>query len=71
MYYFIEASIALLISFIINLFVVSVFAEGLYGKTNAELVSVIFNFVFKFNTSLFNLQSNDKTNPMVLNFVPL
>ncbi|XP_071499691.1 LOW QUALITY PROTEIN: natural resistance-associated macrophage protein 2-like [Diadema antillarum] len=37
MYYFIEASIALLISFIINLFVVAVFAEGLYHKTNAEL----------------------------------
>ncbi|XP_072179697.1 natural resistance-associated macrophage protein 2-like [Diadema setosum] len=37
MYYFIEASIALLISFIINLFVVAVFAEGLYHKTNSEL----------------------------------
>ncbi|XP_072029435.1 natural resistance-associated macrophage protein 2-like [Amphiura filiformis] len=37
MYYFIEASIALLISFVINLFVVSVFAEGLYGKTNKDI----------------------------------
>eukprot|EP00057_Strongylocentrotus_purpuratus_P030494 XP_781841.3 PREDICTED: natural resistance-associated macrophage protein 2 isoform X2 [Strongylocentrotus purpuratus] len=36
-YYFIEASIALLISFIINLFVVSVFAEGLHDKTNAQV----------------------------------
>ncbi|XP_041478398.1 natural resistance-associated macrophage protein 2-like isoform X1 [Lytechinus variegatus] len=36
-YYFIEASIALLVSFIINLFVVSVFAEGLHDKTNAQV----------------------------------
>lgn len=34
MYYFIEAAIALLISFIINMFVVSVFAEGYYGKNS-------------------------------------
>ena len=38
-YYFIEASIALFVSFIINLFVVSVFAEGFYGKSNAQIVS--------------------------------
>jgi natural resistance-associated macrophage protein len=36
-YYFIESSIALFISFLINVFVVSVFAEGLYGKTNLEV----------------------------------
>jgi len=36
-YFFIEAAIALFISFLINVFVVSVFAEGLYGKTNGEI----------------------------------
>ena len=40
MYFFIEACIALLVAFIINLFVVSVFAQGLYKHTNAEIVSV-------------------------------
>ncbi|KAL3832300.1 hypothetical protein ACJMK2_023954 [Sinanodonta woodiana] len=36
-YYFIEASIALFVSFLINVFVVSVFAEGLYGKSSQEV----------------------------------
>nr|CAD7410387.1 unnamed protein product [Timema poppensis] len=40
MYYFIESATALFISFIINVFVVSVFAHGLNGKTNNELVRV-------------------------------
>lgn len=38
-YFFIEASIALFVSFIINVFVVSVFAHGLFGKTNIDIVS--------------------------------
>lgn len=38
-YFFIEAAIALFISFIINVFVVSVFANGLSDKTNGEVVS--------------------------------
>lgn len=38
-YFFIEACVALLCSFIINVFVVSVFAEGLYNVTNQEVVS--------------------------------
>lgn len=37
-YYFIESSIALLVSLVINIFVVAVFAQGLYGKTNADIV---------------------------------
>ncbi|KAF7636563.1 hypothetical protein Mgra_00003954 [Meloidogyne graminicola] len=37
LYYFIECAIALTCSFFINLFVVSVFAHGLYGKTNADI----------------------------------
>ncbi|XP_045603293.1 natural resistance-associated macrophage protein 2 isoform X2 [Procambarus clarkii] len=36
-YFFIEACIALLCSFIINVFVVAVFAKGLYGVTNQEV----------------------------------
>lgn len=39
MYYFIEASIALFLSFIINVFVVAVFAHGLFQKTNNQVVS--------------------------------
>ncbi|TRY70319.1 hypothetical protein TCAL_08256 [Tigriopus californicus] len=36
-YFIIESIIALFVSFLINVFVVSVFAEGLYGKTNADV----------------------------------
>lgn len=37
-YFFIEACIALFVSFVINVFVVAVFAHGLYNKTNDEIV---------------------------------
>ena len=36
-YFFIESALALFISFIINVFVVSVFADAFYGKTLQEL----------------------------------
>ncbi|CAB3400327.1 unnamed protein product [Caenorhabditis bovis] len=36
-YYVIESAVALSASFFINLFVVAVFAHGLYGKTNADV----------------------------------
>ncbi|XP_034246130.1 natural resistance-associated macrophage protein 1-like [Thrips palmi] len=39
-YYFVETSIAVFVSFIINLFVVSVFGEGLYLRTNQEVRNV-------------------------------
>lgn len=39
-YFFIESSIALFISFIINVFVVAVFAEAFYERTNEEVHSV-------------------------------
>lgn len=45
LYYFIEAVIALFVSFLINVFVVAVFANGLYEKTNMEMVS---NFMIFF-----------------------
>ncbi|KAK2586741.1 hypothetical protein KPH14_011773 [Odynerus spinipes] len=40
MYYFVEASIALFVSFIINVFVVAVFAHGLYNKTNEDVYEI-------------------------------
>lgn len=39
-YFFIEASIALFVSFIINVFVVAVFAHGMYGKTNEDVIGL-------------------------------
>ncbi|XP_037036718.1 protein Malvolio isoform X4 [Bradysia coprophila] len=42
-YFFVEACIALFISFIINVFVVAVFAHGLYGKTNQEITDSCVN----------------------------
>ncbi|CAG5131043.1 unnamed protein product, partial [Candidula unifasciata] len=36
-YFFVEAAIALFISFLINVFVVSIFAEGFYDKTAPEI----------------------------------
>uniref|UniRef100_A0A668AXH8 Solute carrier family 11 member 2 n=1 Tax=Myripristis murdjan TaxID=586833 RepID=A0A668AXH8_9TELE len=37
-YYFIESTIALFVSFLINVFVVAVFAEAFYMKTNMQVV---------------------------------
>ncbi|ELV10851.1 Natural resistance-associated macrophage protein 2, partial [Tupaia chinensis] len=42
-YFFIESCIALFVSFIINVFVVSVFAEAFFGKTNDQVVEVCRN----------------------------
>lgn len=39
MYYFIETAVALTISLLINVFVVSIFASGLFGKTRSVVVS--------------------------------
>ncbi|XP_015116732.1 protein Malvolio isoform X2 [Diachasma alloeum] len=40
MYFFVEAIIALLVSFVINVFVVAVFAHGLYDKKNSDVYQV-------------------------------
>uniref|UniRef100_A0A0A9W6Z7 Protein Malvolio n=1 Tax=Lygus hesperus TaxID=30085 RepID=A0A0A9W6Z7_LYGHE len=37
-YFFVESAVALVVSFIINLFVMSVFAEGLYSRTNEDVL---------------------------------
>ncbi|XP_069840895.1 natural resistance-associated macrophage protein 1 [Dendropsophus ebraccatus] len=43
MYFLIESTIALLVSFIINLFVMAVFAEAFYQKTNLDAYNVCLN----------------------------
>lgn len=40
MYFFIEGAVALFVAFIINVFVVSVFAHGLYQKTNRDVLTI-------------------------------
>ncbi|XP_034501736.1 natural resistance-associated macrophage protein 2 isoform X5 [Ailuropoda melanoleuca] len=42
-YFFIESCIALFVSFIINVFVVSVFAEAFFEKTNNQVIAVCRN----------------------------
>jgi hypothetical protein len=39
--FFIEATLALIVSLIINIFVTSIFAEGFYGKTASQIVSIL------------------------------
>ncbi|KAL6119394.1 slc11a2 [Pungitius sinensis] len=39
-YFFIESTLALFVSFLINVFVVAVFAEAFYGRTNQEVYNV-------------------------------
>lgn len=39
-YYLIESTIALFVSFLINVFIVAVFAEAFYGRTNMEVVGI-------------------------------
>ncbi|XP_066432114.1 natural resistance-associated macrophage protein 1 [Eleutherodactylus coqui] len=43
MYFLIESTIALIISFIINLFVMAVFAEAFYQKTNQDAYDICLN----------------------------
>lgn len=42
-YYFIESSVALFVSFLINVFVVAVFAQAFYQKTNDEVVGMTYS----------------------------
>ncbi|KAJ6633261.1 Protein Malvolio [Pseudolycoriella hygida] len=58
-YFFVEACIALFISFIINVFVVAVFAHGLYGKTNKEITDSCVNQTMYHDAyDLFGLNTN-------------
>ncbi|XKL69147.1 hypothetical protein PGB90_006916 [Kerria lacca] len=60
-YFFIESTIALFISFVINVFVVSVFAHGLFNKTNRDVLnicassSINHSDIFVNNTELVNV----------------
>ncbi|XP_054265850.1 protein Malvolio-like isoform X3 [Macrosteles quadrilineatus] len=40
LYYFVESTIALAVSLVINVFVVAVFAHGLYNKTNVDVRNI-------------------------------
>uniref|UniRef100_A0A671YJW2 Solute carrier family 11 member 2 n=1 Tax=Sparus aurata TaxID=8175 RepID=A0A671YJW2_SPAAU len=55
-YFFIESTIALFISFLINVFVVAVFAQAFYNKTNADNESC--NKTGSPHTDLFPLNNN-------------
>ncbi|XP_058061216.1 protein Malvolio [Anopheles bellator] len=59
-YYFIEATIALLVSFIINVFVVAVFAHDLYGETNQDVINRCVNTSFS-NDILSAFTANNAT----------
>lgn len=56
-YFFIESCVALAVSFVINVFVVSVFAHGLYNKTNRDVLEICvahdspYSDAFKNNTN--------------------
>uniref|UniRef100_A0AAY5KH87 Solute carrier family 11 member 2 n=1 Tax=Esox lucius TaxID=8010 RepID=A0AAY5KH87_ESOLU len=56
-YYFIESTIALFVSFLINVFVVAVFAEAFYKKTNKE-VNLQCNASGSPHTELFPMDDN-------------
>ncbi|XP_058487790.1 natural resistance-associated macrophage protein 2-like [Solea solea] len=55
-YYFIESTVALFISFLINVFVVAVFAQAFYNKTNME-VNAMCNATGSPHTDLFPLNN--------------
>ncbi|GFV13022.1 protein Malvolio [Trichonephila clavipes] len=57
MYFFIESGIALFVSLIINIFVVSVFAKGLFGKTNAY----VYNLCMAKNSTYSDVFPNDNS----------
>lgn len=57
MYFFIESGIALFVSLLINIFVVSVFAKGLFGKTNAY----VYNLCVAKNSTYSDVFPNDNT----------
>ncbi|XP_032455423.1 protein Malvolio isoform X2 [Nasonia vitripennis] len=60
-YFFTEAAIALFISFLINLFVMAVFAYGLFDKTNADVYELCAKHNFTMGTDLFPNNNNTFT----------
>lgn len=53
LYFFVEAAIAIFVSFFINLFVVAVFAHGLFQKTNHQIVESCQRYPFLNASSVF------------------
>ncbi|XP_006900293.1 PREDICTED: natural resistance-associated macrophage protein 2 [Elephantulus edwardii] len=52
-YFFVESCIALFVSFIINIFVVSVFAEAFFGKTNGQVAQTCENSSISWINTIF------------------
>ncbi|XP_077339792.1 natural resistance-associated macrophage protein 2 isoform X2 [Lithobates pipiens] len=61
-YFFIESSLALFVSFIINVFVVAVFAEAFYEKTNNEVLNECMNTSFSGQSRSLFPNNNDTLN---------
>ncbi|XP_046593552.1 protein Malvolio isoform X2 [Neodiprion lecontei] len=59
MYFFTEACIALFVSFIINIFVVSVFAYGLFDKSNKDVYTMCYENNFTLGIETFENNTND------------
>ncbi|KAK4878564.1 hypothetical protein RN001_011070 [Aquatica leii] len=53
LYFFIECCIAVFVSFIINVFVVAVFAHGLYQKTNRDIIESCDKYPFLNASTIF------------------
>ncbi|CAA9998156.1 unnamed protein product [Nesidiocoris tenuis] len=55
-YFFIESAVALFVSFVINVFVVAVFAHGLYGKTSIQVTNsteLVYNDIDIYSSGIF------------------
>lgn len=66
LYYFIECSVAIFVSLIINIFVLAVFAHGLYLKTNKEVVSFTQSYFYKSTAMVFSMILVPTTRPSML-----
>ncbi|MGH0173576.1 UNVERIFIED_CONTAM: hypothetical protein FKN15_065686 [Acipenser sinensis] len=62
-YFFIESCVALFISFLINVFVVAVFAEAFYGRTNEE---VAWQCLIALGVPCLDIGSRVRNSPVVL-----
>lgn len=56
LYYFVECCVAIFVSLFINIFVLAVFASGLYLKTNEEVVSELKQKKFEIKNEIFLAQ---------------
>ncbi|KAM5180010.1 natural resistance-associated macrophage protein 2 isoform 1-T1 [Mantella aurantiaca] len=61
-YFFIESTLALFLSFLINVFVVAVFAEAFYNKTNEEVLNECINKTIGGQSSILFPNNNNTLN---------